>query len=317
MDGGGATADFNDWEMLQSDAEEIGEVGVAADAEGLMMLRLDYFSIDNKMNYAGVGGDKSDLSSEGGSVESDNPSWVDPAASDAATPFRRRNSGDFWPDSASDRSRLSDCGDKIGLSFMETSDNHVLEMENRGGYSAKLEYSSDGDASLDVEGVLEVEKNKKMSVDSDISVEKMDLKETPSETALGIRGEESCVAAPDDGNIEKEAELPIEVEKKTLMWWKLPLEMVKFCLFRVNPLWSISVAAAMVGVFIMRRRLHMMKRKTKGLQMEVTVDHKKVDQFMSRAARLNEAFSVVRRVPIIRPSLPAPGVTPWPVMSMR
>lgn len=38
---------------------------------------------------------------------------------------------------------------------------------------------------------------------------------------------------------------------------------------------------------------------------------------MSRAARLNEAFSVVRRVPIVRPSLPAAGVTPWPVMSLR
>lgn len=43
----------------------------------------------------------------------------------------------------------------------------------------------------------------------------------------------------------------------------------------------------------------------------------KVSQFMSRAARLNEAFSVVRRVPIIRPSLPAAGVTPWPVISLR
>lgn len=43
----------------------------------------------------------------------------------------------------------------------------------------------------------------------------------------------------------------------------------------------------------------------------------KVSQFMSRAARLNEAFSVVRRVPIIRPALPAGGVNPWPVMSLR
>lgn len=43
----------------------------------------------------------------------------------------------------------------------------------------------------------------------------------------------------------------------------------------------------------------------------------KVSQFMSRAARLNEAFSVVRRVPVIRPALPAPGVAPWPVMSLR
>lgn len=43
----------------------------------------------------------------------------------------------------------------------------------------------------------------------------------------------------------------------------------------------------------------------------------KVSQFMTKAARLNEAFSVVRRVPIVRPALPAPGVNSWPVMSMR
>jgi hypothetical protein len=43
----------------------------------------------------------------------------------------------------------------------------------------------------------------------------------------------------------------------------------------------------------------------------------KVSQFMTRATRLNEAFSVVRRVPIVRPLLPAAGVNPWPVMSLR
>ncbi|KDO35877.1 hypothetical protein CISIN_1g035421mg [Citrus sinensis] len=43
----------------------------------------------------------------------------------------------------------------------------------------------------------------------------------------------------------------------------------------------------------------------------------KVSQFRSRAARLNEAFSVVRRVPIVRPALPVPGANPWPVMSLR
>lgn len=44
----------------------------------------------------------------------------------------------------------------------------------------------------------------------------------------------------------------------------------------------------------------------------------KASQVMSRAARLNEAFSVVKRVPMIRPSLPAVGSTNnWPVMSLR
>lgn len=44
----------------------------------------------------------------------------------------------------------------------------------------------------------------------------------------------------------------------------------------------------------------------------------KVSQLMGRVARLNEAFSVVRRVPIVRPpSLPASSVTLRPVISMR
>lgn len=41
----------------------------------------------------------------------------------------------------------------------------------------------------------------------------------------------------------------------------------------------------------------------------------KASLFMSRAARLNEAFSVVKRAPIVRPPLPAGGVTPWPVLA--
>ncbi|KAL9671755.1 hypothetical protein QQ045_009328 [Rhodiola kirilowii] len=307
-------ADFDDdWEVLQPEGEdEIGEggVAVAAEGDGLMMLRLDYFSIDSNVEFS-RGGDESDPSSEGGgSVESDNPRWVDPAV------FGRTNCGELWPDSASDRSKMSDCGEKIGLGFVQSSDIHVFELENQRSYLGKLEYESGG---VELEGVHEVEK---LSVVSDDCVEIMDMtenmnEEVSNETELGVQGEESCVEAAKDGKIEEEVDIPIEVEKKALIWWKLPMELVKFCVFRVNPLWSISVAAAMVGVFIMRRRLHMMKRKTKSLQMKVTVDHKKVDQFLSRAARLNEAFSVVKRVPIIRPSLPAPGVTPWPVISMR
>ncbi|CAL5381376.1 unnamed protein product [Camellia sinensis] len=59
------------------------------------------------------------------------------------------------------------------------------------------------------------------------------------------------------------------------------------------------------------------KWKSQSLQLKVTMDDKKVTQFMSRAARLNEACSVVKRVPVIRPTLPAGGVTAWPVMSLR
>ncbi|CAN4081015.1 unnamed protein product [Withania somnifera] len=67
---------------------------------------------------------------------------------------------------------------------------------------------------------------------------------------------------------------------------------------------------------ILGRRLYKMKKKTKVLDLKVTVDHKNVSQFRSRAARLNGAFSIVKRVPVIRPQLPAAGVTMWPAMSL-
>ncbi|CAN1159821.1 hypothetical protein LINPERPRIM_LOCUS22060 [Linum perenne] len=54
-----------------------------------------------------------------------------------------------------------------------------------------------------------------------------------------------------------------------------------------------------MGFVILGRRLYNMKRKAKSQQLKVIVDDK-VSQFMSRAARLNEAFSVARRVPIVR-----------------
>ncbi|XP_023535513.1 uncharacterized protein LOC111796929 isoform X2 [Cucurbita pepo subsp. pepo] len=105
-------------------------------------------------------------------------------------------------------------------------------------------------------------------------------------------------------------------DKRKVVWWKVPLEVLKYCLFKASPVWSFSVAAAVMGFIILGRRLYRMKRKTQSLNLKVILDEKKGSPFMSRAARLNEAFSVVRRVPIVRPALPAAGINPWPAMSM-
>ncbi|KAL3649605.1 hypothetical protein CASFOL_006008 [Castilleja foliolosa] len=78
--------------------------------------------------------------------------------------------------------------------------------------------------------------------------------------------------------------------------------------------WLVSFAAAVMGFAILARRLYKMKKKTMGLEIKVFVDDKKISQVMSRAARLNEAFLIVIRVLVIRPSLPAVGSTnTWPV----
>ncbi|KAI8004432.1 hypothetical protein LOK49_LG08G01298 [Camellia lanceoleosa] len=110
---------------------------------------------------------------------------------------------------------------------------------------------------------------------------------------------------------------PSEEEKRVVVWRKVPFEFLKYFACRANPAWTISVAATVMGFVILGRRLYKMKRKSQRLQLKVTMDDKKVSQFMSRAAWLNEAFSVVKRVPVIRPTLPATRVTAWPVMSLR
>ncbi|CAD5189531.1 unnamed protein product [Musa acuminata subsp. malaccensis] len=106
-------------------------------------------------------------------------------------------------------------------------------------------------------------------------------------------------------------------EKRRLVWWKLPFELLKFCAFRVKPVWSISIAAAILGILMLRKRLYRMKPKTRRIPLKVSLDEKRASQVKINAARLNEAFSVVRRVPIIRASLPTGGSTQWTVVGVR
>ena len=106
-------------------------------------------------------------------------------------------------------------------------------------------------------------------------------------------------------------------DEKRLVWWKVPLEVLKHW---VNPFsvvsmpLSVAAAAAFLGLLILGRRLYKMKRKTQTLKLNLALD----DKLKDRVARLNEAFSVVRRIPVVRPSLPAAStITLRPVMSMR
>nr|CAD1818239.1 unnamed protein product [Ananas comosus var. bracteatus] len=107
-------------------------------------------------------------------------------------------------------------------------------------------------------------------------------------------------------------------EEGGMVWWKVPLELLKFCVFRMRPAWSISAAAVILGFAVLGRRLYKMKQMKRSIpQLKISLDEKKASQFKARVARLNEAFSVVRRVPLIRAPLPASGVTPWPVVGFQ
>lgn len=102
--------------------------------------------------------------------------------------------------------------------------------------------------------------------------------------------EEVSEVVCDDGVVNKE-EMEVEVEeerrvvasggggggdesKGRIVWWKVPFEVLKYCVLKVNPVWSFSMAAAVMGLVILGRKLYRMKRKTKSLQLKVTLDDK-------------------------------------------
>ncbi|XVF16480.1 hypothetical protein REPUB_Repub10bG0034600 [Reevesia pubescens] len=252
---------------------------IEGDTEG--MIKTDYFSLDNQSMYAKEG----DVSGEG-SVESDNPSWIDP---NLEIQYERNNSGNFWSDSGSDRSddrKLSDFNVKKESGFAEEEGDIVFSDCMKKG--AGLENSGELDDGNGSTKGLEGGGGNPIGNEGS-SIDEMKL----------------CVESVYEG------------DKKRVVWWKVPFELLRYSVFKISPVWSFSVAAAVIGFVILGHRLYKMKRKSRNLQLKVTMDDKKVSQFMTRAARLNEAFSVVRRVPIIWPSLPTTGVNPWPMMSLR
>ncbi|KAF3944454.1 hypothetical protein CMV_029088 [Castanea mollissima] len=144
--------ELQDWEVLPNsesgvvDSSELDESnqrefeGIEGDSEG--MIRSDYFSLENQERYA-----KTAIvaaSEAGDSVESDNPSWVDPGSE---TRFANKSSGEFWSDSSSDRSDERKFGDfdaKQELGLSETAKSLVgfqgiEEMKAVDGNSAKFD----------------------------------------------------------------------------------------------------------------------------------------------------------------------------------
>eukprot|EP00268_Persea_americana_P013778 TRINITY_DN1611_c2_g2_i1.p1 TRINITY_DN1611_c2_g2~~TRINITY_DN1611_c2_g2_i1.p1 ORF type:complete len:378 (-),score=97.39 TRINITY_DN1611_c2_g2_i1:510-1643(-) len=203
----------------------------------------------------------------------------------------------------------------------------------------ELGYADDAKGDMGFKGIdtkhnisLEFLSGKYVGVKEESELDWGDLPETNVEFggAMEAGGGDRSISSPsvegEGGEFPPEIENSItanevksgEEEKKRVVWWKHPLELLKFCAFRISPVWSFSIAAAVMGFVILGRKLYKMKNKSRSIQLKVSIDDKKVSQFKSRAARLNEAFSVVKHVPLVRASLPAPGgVTPWPAMSLR
>uniref|UniRef100_A0A1J3GQC5 DUF6821 domain-containing protein n=1 Tax=Noccaea caerulescens TaxID=107243 RepID=A0A1J3GQC5_NOCCA len=218
---------------------------------------------------------------EDGSVQSGSPGWIEPR-SDA--PYGPKQFSELWSDSSSDRlddQRLVDDGDELS---------NELGLEDSGRDA--VEYSESIATEKHLGEIDLVSSDPERVVESPISID---------------RSAKSGGGAGGGG----------EGEEKGFVWWKIPIEMLKYCVLRANPIWSFSMAAAVVGFVMLGRRLYNMKKKKKSrnLQLKVLLDDKKVVNY---TARLNDAISVMKRVPIIRPALPSSvGMNQWSMMSLR
>ncbi|CAN6238373.1 unnamed protein product [Urochloa humidicola] len=137
-------------------------------------------------------------------------------------------------------------------------------------------------------------------------------------------GDANAASGCDESDSEaKDVALPLahtpgtgEGDKQAVVWWRLPFRLLHYCAWKVKPVWSFSIAAALLGLVVLGRRMYRMKRKARGLpQIKIAFDDKRSSQFADRAARLNEAFLVARRVPLLRTSSGA--VLPWSMVQER
>ncbi|GAB2232288.1 hypothetical protein Droror1_Dr00011320 [Drosera rotundifolia] len=312
----------SDWELLDhsSTADEsspISDFDLDDVNHSDGALRLDHFSLDYSNQRSEDVADDVVASDEG----SDNPSWIEPPMG---------NMGELWSDSGSGGGETVVSADHDSMedetATMKSSDvveeREILGEGNSGltepvvENSGDLWFDSGSGAGKAVVGQTTTLKTTDGVGEREICGESSEslVVETKEE-----KREENLVEIEKREVIEEEAVVKGErkEEEKRVVWWKAPLELLRCCVLKVSPAWSFSVAAAAVmGFVILGRRLYRMKRRT---QAKVSaVDDKKVSQLISHAARLNEAFSVVRRVPVIRPALPSqPGVAPWPVLSLR
>ncbi|ESQ38558.1 hypothetical protein EUTSA_v10028826mg [Eutrema salsugineum] len=302
-----------DWELLHgSDTESTdsitsekksGSSNVIDDG----MILSDHFSADNLINRSGQTTDPTQYAVS----EPDNSFRVESGSN------QRQNPGEDRFDSRSGDacvgSELNDS--KNGISCdgeVMASDYGAVDEEKNVESETVAESTEDGSKFVSGSNDLKVDDASQSGVeDSSESRADSEGNEMVSGDSGIVNGENDIVSDSDVVAVRSGD----ESKSRETVWWKMPFVLVKYCAFRIGPVWSVSMAAAVMGLVLLGRRLYNMKKKAQRFHLKVTIDDKKVSRVMSQAARLNEVFTEVRRVPVIRPALPSPGA--WPVLSLR
>jgi hypothetical protein len=297
----GEAGEFLDWELLHNSdntglVNSVGAAlvepsekdgtprnfeGIEGDSEG--MIRSDHFSLENRERHAKTAVE-GDVSEEGDSVQSDNPSWVDPGSE---TRYARRNSGEFWSDSSSDRSderKVGEFDSKHELGLSETVKSQVgfegiEEMKPGNENWGKLGPDESKFREVDVKHKDSSNFWSDSGGDALVSMEFGDNYENQRERleiSSDLDGGNGSIEnkAGADAVVKSDTKSGCEGDRRRVVWWKVPLEVLKYCVFRASPVWSFSMAAAVMGLVILGRRLYKMKRKSQNLQLKVTIDDK-------------------------------------------
>ncbi|KAI0494246.1 hypothetical protein KFK09_024378 [Dendrobium nobile] len=274
-------ADLHDWELVHGSDLTDNHMAVAVLAEDTPSgaIKDDYFAFDS----GGSQLTQSEEERDEGGIDSDNPSSVEPDS----------DSNTF----------LETSTEQLGIVGM------TFPMRNSSGFLS--DESSDGQRSL--ANIDEVELGNLEHSIMQMGSEERD----PACDNLGEENEgRDNSDSPDLTEIGGDAGVT-EGEKREKIWWKVPLGLLKYFLVGMRPVWSVSVAAAVVGIVVLWKKLYRMKQKSRRIPLKLAIDDKKASQLTAHSTRLNEAFSMVRRMPIIRPSLQAGAATQWAAQPLR
>lgn len=215
----------------------------------------------------------------------------------------------------------------LGFGFEETSNRHPFHVDE-----VKLETSAEEVAECFNEETSKLEEPSSNTgskieeihaIDSDPQFSAQKIQEDDSKQLVDVNECDRTNENSEEPNIDASVLMntnDVSVNndgEKTLIWWKLPLDILRVFACRIKPVWTISIAAAFIGILMVRRKLYNMKHKRRTVPLKISFEDKKAaSKLLVQAARLNEV--IVRRVPIMRsPMLPSTGgLTPWPVIGL-